>query len=108
MAIDTFASNITLFLDIAAKAFIGGDWSLLRESYIAMIRATLLEGLLYVVTVGKGSEEKIVSMGCWFGNGTALFATYAFDTVVFGAWIPIYTDDLFQGSSTCPRVQCSF
>lgn len=42
------------------------------------MRATLLEGFLCVVTIGKGGDEKIVSMGCWFGKGVSLFGTYAY------------------------------
>lgn len=62
----------------SAKAFTGGDMSLLLEFYLAVVRATLLEGLVYVVTIGKETDEKIVSMGCWFGHGVMLFKTYAF------------------------------
>lgn len=59
------------------KAFVGGDWSLLYEMEMAMLRASLLEGVVYVVTVGKGADEKIVSAGYWFGDGKALFGRYA-------------------------------
>lgn len=41
-----------------------------------MIRATLLEGLLYVVCVGPEHKEQIVSSGSYFAHGKYLFDRY--------------------------------
>lgn len=62
--------------DITAKAFVGGNWSILRDLKMAGIRATLLEGLVLIATIGSGSNEKIVSVGFWFGHGVDLFGRY--------------------------------
>ncbi|KIJ55846.1 hypothetical protein M422DRAFT_41706 [Sphaerobolus stellatus SS14] len=54
-------------------AVVGGDLTLSAEYMLAMIKATLLEGLLYVVCIGPETEEQIVSMGAFFAHGKYLF-----------------------------------
>ncbi|KAF5329114.1 hypothetical protein D9758_017951 [Tetrapyrgos nigripes] len=54
------------------EVMIGGDWSLSEDLARAMIRATLLEGQIYVVKTQNG---KIVSFGLWFKPQTAIFST---------------------------------
>ncbi|KIJ53314.1 hypothetical protein M422DRAFT_25717 [Sphaerobolus stellatus SS14] len=61
--------------DISHAAFLGRDWDLHSEFFRAIMRATVLEGRLYVVTLGPESEERIVSTASWFGNGVALFGS---------------------------------
>ena len=50
---------------------LGGDLSLRDEMYAAMIRATLLEGAVYVVEV----EGRVVSLALWFRKPMSLFGT---------------------------------
>ena len=62
----------TCLADIAYNAFLGGDWSLQPDFCRAVIRATALEGELYVVKAGN----EIVSTASWFGPDSYLFKTY--------------------------------
>lgn len=59
--------------DPAQRALVGGDESLLSEYMETMLRATILEGHLYVICIGPESEEQIVSTGSFFDNGKYLF-----------------------------------
>ncbi|EPQ52571.1 hypothetical protein GLOTRDRAFT_46618, partial [Gloeophyllum trabeum ATCC 11539] len=55
------------------RALVGGDWSLHSPLFRAMIRASALEGEIYVV---KDPESKvIVSSGFWFPPRRELFGT---------------------------------
>lgn len=57
------------------RAFLGGNWDLLRDFMTAVARACLLEGIVYIVTIENEADEKIVSVGCWLGNGVQLFGS---------------------------------
>ena len=62
-------------IDKVQRALLGGDWTLHPEFMRAVIRATLLEGRLEVVTIGPEEAEEIASVAVWFGNGSQLFGT---------------------------------
>jgi len=57
----------------AAKANLGGNWTLQNEYYRAHARATALEGELHVVLSQPGA--KIVSTASWFPPGVYLFGS---------------------------------
>jgi len=68
-------TNLKRFiLDISYNAFLEGDWSLHPEFFRAVMRATVLEGYLYVVTIGPGVEERIVSTAPWSSPESCPFA----------------------------------
>lgn len=54
---------------------ISGDWTLHTEYCNAVLRATILEGELYILTVAKGKKREIASWVSWFPPGSSLFAT---------------------------------
>ncbi|EEB92878.1 hypothetical protein MPER_08548, partial [Moniliophthora perniciosa FA553] len=58
--------------DFSMLISLGGDWSLAPDISRAIIRATLLEGEVYVV---KNDSDEIVSFGLWFRPGTEVFST---------------------------------
>ncbi|TFK51053.1 hypothetical protein OE88DRAFT_1630635 [Heliocybe sulcata] len=62
-----------LVSDIAHKALIGGNWSLSPLYIRANLRATALEGEIYVVK--DPVTSRIVSFGLWFAPGKALFGS---------------------------------
>lgn len=63
--------------DVAWTALIGGDWSLNREYCNAVLRAAILEGEVYILTIAKGERKEIASWVVWFPPGRALFKTEA-------------------------------
>uniref|UniRef100_A0A0W0FPK9 N-acetyltransferase domain-containing protein n=1 Tax=Moniliophthora roreri TaxID=221103 RepID=A0A0W0FPK9_MONRR len=70
-------SEVVHLTDIHVRAYeggtgTGGDWSLAPYIARAIIRATLLEGEIYVV---KNDSNQIVSFGLWFRPGTEVFST---------------------------------
>ncbi|ESK86674.1 hypothetical protein Moror_9673 [Moniliophthora roreri MCA 2997] len=74
-------SEVVHLTDIHVRAYegdfsmlisLGGDWSLAPYIARAIIRATLLEGEIYVV---KNDSNQIVSFGLWFRPGTEVFST---------------------------------
>ena len=54
---------------------IGGDWSLHNEYCKAILLATILEGELYILTIGKGKKKEIASWISLFSPGRNLFGT---------------------------------
>ncbi|THU95090.1 hypothetical protein K435DRAFT_756080 [Dendrothele bispora CBS 962.96] len=54
------------------RVMIGGNWALLPDLGRAMLRATLLEGMVYGV---KDENDKVVAFGLWFSPETGLFAS---------------------------------
>lgn len=61
---------------------IGGDWALHTEYCHALLRATILEGELYILTIEKPSGKKeIASWVSWFPPGAKMFATQVFSMV---------------------------
>lgn len=54
---------------------IGGDWSLNREYCSAVLRAAILEGEVYILTIEMGGKREIASWVVWFPPGRALFGT---------------------------------
>jgi len=72
--------------DLTAQAFagdiewlteIGGDLAFQTEYCNAALRATVLEGELYILTTGLGEKREIASWVSWFPPGNGLFATEA-------------------------------
>jgi len=63
--------------DIAWTTMIGGDWTLNTEYSNAILRATILEGELYILTIAKGEKREIASWAAWFPPGRSLFSTEA-------------------------------
>ncbi|KAI0053247.1 hypothetical protein FA95DRAFT_1482179, partial [Auriscalpium vulgare] len=64
-----------IIAEISHEAFLGGDWSLQAEYIRANVRATALEGEIYVVK--DISTGRILSSGLWFEPGRGLFGTEA-------------------------------
>lgn len=95
--------------DVSMKAFVGGDWGLLPELETAMLRASLLEGVVYVVTVGKGSDEKIVSAGYWFGDGSAMFGSEKQRALGYDAWFEKISDEtkIWMSKTVCIPLSAS-
>jgi len=69
-------------IDIIWITSIGGDWTLHTEYCNAILRATILEGELYILTIGEGKEKKIASWVSWFPPGSSLFSTQVSCTFV--------------------------
>jgi hypothetical protein len=56
----------------------GGDWSLNTDYCNAVLRAALLEGEVYVLTIERGEKKEIASWTVLFPPGCALFGTQVF------------------------------
>ncbi|KAF8806973.1 hypothetical protein BYT27DRAFT_7190678 [Phlegmacium glaucopus] len=78
--------HIKEIADLCAKAYtgslayttlIGGDWNLNLEYCNAFLRATVLEGELYILSISKGGKREIASFAALFPPGRAIFATEA-------------------------------
>ncbi|VDC00612.1 unnamed protein product [Peniophora sp. CBMAI 1063] len=61
---------------------LGGDLSLRDGMYAAMVRATLLEGTVYVVEV----DSRVVTLALWFRQPMGLFKTEAQRELGFNEW----------------------
>ena len=57
---------------------IGGDWSLNTEYCGAVLRAAILEGEVYILTIERGGKKEIASWIVLFPPGRALFGTQVF------------------------------
>ena len=53
----------------------GGDWSLNIEYCNAVLRAAILEGEVYIITIERGGKREIASWAVWFAPGRSLFGT---------------------------------
>lgn len=61
---------------------IGGDWSLNTEYCSAVLRAAILEGEVYILTIERGGKREIASLAVLFPPGRALFGTQVSYTFV--------------------------
>ena len=57
---------------------IGGDWSLNTEYCSAILRAAILEGEVYVLSIERGGKMVIASWVVYFPPGSFLFGTQVF------------------------------
>ncbi|KZV69785.1 hypothetical protein PENSPDRAFT_753078 [Peniophora sp. CONT] len=71
-------------------ALLGGDMSLKNEHFTAMIRATLLEGKVYVVEC----DSRVVSVALWFRKPMGLYKTEAQRVVGFNNLFKKFPDDI--------------
>ena len=62
---------------------IGGDWSLNIEYCRAVLRAAMLEGEVYILTIEREGKREIASWTVLFPPGRALFGTQVF----FGTFV---------------------
>lgn len=60
---------------VTHKATIGGDWTLSEPYFRVAIRATQLEGEVWVAGLGEGETKSIRSVGLFFGPGRIMFGT---------------------------------
>ena len=61
---------------------LGGDWSLNTEFCGAVLRATILEGEVYIITIERGGKREIASWAALFPPGRSLFGTQVCCTFV--------------------------
>ena len=66
---------MTFGADIAWTTLLGGDWSLNTEYCNAVLRAAILEGEVYILTIESGGKKEIASWAVFFSPGRALFGT---------------------------------
>ena len=57
---------------------IGEDWSLNAEYYIAVLRAAILEGEAYILTIEREGKRQIASWAVFFPPGHVLFDRQVF------------------------------
>ena len=57
---------------------LGEDLSLSTEYFNALLRAAILEGEVYILTVERGGKKEIASWATFFPPGCALFETQVF------------------------------
>lgn len=70
--------SVDFGLDVAWTTLIGGDWSLNIEYCNAVLRAAILEGEVYILTVEKEGKREIASWAVLFPPGRALLRTQVF------------------------------
>lgn len=63
---------MSMNIDKAMNAMIGGNYELRHLLFGSLIRAALLEGVCYVVTEKKNSDD-FRSVALWYGPGHSLF-----------------------------------
>ena len=63
------------WIEEAWSALIGGDWSLNTEYCNALLRAAILEGEVYIITIERGGKREIASWVVFFPPGRGLFGT---------------------------------
>ena len=54
---------------------LGGDLSLSIDYFNAVLRAAILEGEVYILTVERGGKKEIASWAAFFPPGCSLFET---------------------------------
>ena len=57
---------------------LGGDWRLNTEYCSAILRAAILEGEVYILSVERGRKREIASWAVFFPPGSFLFGTQVF------------------------------
>jgi len=63
--------------DVAWSTLLGEDWSLNTEYCNAVLRASILEGEVYILTIERGGKREIASWAVLFPPGRVLFGTEA-------------------------------
>ena len=61
---------------------LGGDWSLNTDFCSAVLRATILEGEVHIITIERGGKREIASWAGLFPPGRSLFGTQVCCTFV--------------------------
>ena len=69
---------LTLGADIAWITLIGGDESLNTEYCEAVLRAAILEGHVYILTIEREQKKEIASWAVFFPPCYSLFGTQVF------------------------------
>ncbi|KAJ7585165.1 hypothetical protein C8J56DRAFT_950047, partial [Mycena floridula] len=82
--------NITV-IDPCSQAMTGGDRSLEPVLFRAMLGAGALEGTIYVVV--RDEDEKIFSVGMWFGPGTQMMSSEAQRAAGWNDFISAVSDE---------------
>ena len=62
-------------IDPGCEVYMSGDPSLSYDYWTAYLRATILEGELWVVSILQNGKWEIVSFASWFAPGTGLWNT---------------------------------
>ncbi|VDC06982.1 unnamed protein product [Peniophora sp. CBMAI 1063] len=76
--------------DDSMLALLGGDIALKDEFLTAMVRATLLEGAIYIVEV----DSELVSASLWFRKPVGLFKSEAQRALGYDEWFKKLPEDL--------------
>ena len=90
------STSVDFGLDVAWTTLIGGDWSLNIEYCDAVLRAAILEGEVYILTIERGGKREIASWATLFPPGRALFGTQVFFFLHIRRFISQLTKPLLQ------------